>query len=210
MIRLLNLFPNHLDLNGDLGNTLVLQRRAEWGGLPVAVSQVEPTQAWPVERPDFVMIGHGSAAAWRQAYPSLKANAAQLEQWMLEGTQVLAVSSGFAALHGLLPGLSSSVEKTERTSKFVSLDFEDKQITGYRNSDLDMPNIVRLNGLIGTVLHGPLFAKNSWLADEILAEILKQRPEVKSNQGQINAVRFAQAKSLAIAASELAQEQSSD
>ena len=210
MIRLLNLFANHLDLNGDAANTLVLQRRAEWGGLAVVTENVELNQPWPTQRPDFVLVGHGSAAAWRQAYPALKANAATLEQWMLAGTKVLAVSSGFAALHGMLPGLPNSIDKTERTSKFMVVDFEDKQIYGYRNSDLEMPDIVRHDNLIGTTLHGPLLAKNSWLADEILAAIVSARPELKQNQGQVNATRFAQSKSLAVAACELAEEQAND
>jgi hypothetical protein len=86
---------------------------------------------------------------------------------------MLAVSSGFAALHGLLRGLPTEVNKVSRISKFEVAEFSDIQVVGYKNTDLDLPTIERFENLIGTVLHGPILAKNAELSDEILNSMLR-------------------------------------
>ncbi len=207
MIRLLQLYPDHLDLNGDAGNLLILQRRAQWGGLAVSLEKLALGANLPSVRPDVVLIGHGSAAAWRQAYPALKAVSATLEQWLLEGTQLIAISSGFAALHGLFGSLPAKIERLdERFSNFIVEDFEGQVLAGYKNSDLALENLHIQGNLIGSLLHGPLLAKNIWLADKILGSVVAQRPELKESRGEINAKRFSQVATLSKAAIELATE----
>lgn len=206
MIRLLELFPDHLNLNGDRANLLVLRRRAEWGGIAVSHETLSPGQLLPLERPDVVLIGHGSVAAWRQAYPALRTVVSEIENWMLQGTQVIAVSTGYAALHGLLGQLPASVAKVARISNFVVEEFEGKVLCGYKNSDLELDDLVITGNLFGTLLHGPLLAKNPWLADRILAEIISQRPELKENRSPMSAERFAQINALIQPAIEVATE----
>lgn len=172
MIRLLELYPDHLNLNGDRGNLLVLQRRLEWAEIEVTVSSYQAGGSLGGQAPDFVLLGHGSPAAWRQIYADLARIAPILQTWIDGSTQMLAVSSGFAALHGLLSGLPSEVNKVPRISKFEVAEFADEQIVGYKNTDLDLPTIERFGNLIGTVLHGPLLAKNPKLSEEILSGIL--------------------------------------
>lgn len=172
MIRLLELYPDHLNLNGDRGNILVLQRRLEWAEIEVTVSSHQVGDSLGGQAPDFVLLGHGSPAAWRQIYADLARIAPTLQTWIDESTQMLAVSSGFAALHGLLRGLPSEVNKVPRISKFEVAEFAEEQIVGYKNTDLDLPTIERFGNLIGTVLHGPLLAKNPKLSEEILSGIL--------------------------------------
>lgn len=172
MIRLLELYPDHLNLNGDRGNLLVLQRRLEWAEIEVTVSSYQAGGSLGGQAPDFVLLGHGSPAAWRQIYADLARIAPTLQTWIDGSTQMLAVSSGFAALHGLLSGLPSEVNKVPRISKFEVAEFADEQIVGYKNTDLDLPTIEIFGNLIGTVLHGPLLAKNPKLSEEILSGIL--------------------------------------
>ena len=178
MIRLLELYPEHLNLNGDRGNLLVLQRRLEWAHIPVQSFAHRAGQPLPATRPDFILLGHGSPAAWRQIYTDLARIVPQLEEWMLQGTQLLAVSSGFAALHGLIKSLPASIERRERVSKFVSVETESPVVVGYLNSDLDLVAYSQFGNLIGTLLHGPLLAKNVELADVIIGRILETRPEL--------------------------------
>ena len=178
MIRLLELFPEHLNLNGDRGNLLVLQRRLEWAQIPVQPFAHRVGHPLPATRPDFVLLGHGSPAAWRQIYSDLARIVPQLEQWMQQGTQLLAVSSGFAALHGLSKHLPASIERRERVSKFVSVDNVGATVVGYLNSDLDLEPFTHSGNLIATLLHGPLFAKNVELADEVIERMLQAKPEL--------------------------------
>jgi lipid II isoglutaminyl synthase (glutamine-hydrolysing) len=172
MIRLLELYPDHLNLNGDRGNLVVLQRRLEWAEIEVTVSSYQVGDSLGGQAPDFVLLGHGSPAAWRQIYADLARIAPTLQTWIDGSTQMLAVSSGFAALHGLLRGLPSEVNKVPRISKFEVAELADEQIVGYKNTDLDLPTIERFGNLVGTVLHGPLLVKNPKLSEEILSGIL--------------------------------------
>ena len=178
MIRLLELYPEHLNLNGDRGNLLVLQRRLEWAHVPVQPFAHRAGQPLPTTRPDFILLGHGSPAAWRQIYTDLARIVPQLEEWMHQGTQLLAVSSGFAALHGLIKSLPASIERRERVSKFVSVETESPVVVGYLNSDLDLEAYSQYGNLMATLLHGPLLAKNVELADVIIERILLVRSEL--------------------------------
>jgi hypothetical protein len=156
----------------------------------------------PNARPDVVIIGHGSSAAWKQVYGEFVRLAPVLEDWMNCGTQVIAVSTGFAALHGLVADLPKSVSKTERKSIFVVEEFEGEEVVGYLNSDLDLPNIVRHGNLIGTMLHGPILAKNTWLADEIIEKVRGNNPRTNVNESKLDQIEF-----LEKAARDLAAEQ---
>ena len=202
MITLLQLFPDHLDLNGDAGNLKVLQRRLEWAGIEVKTVSLQPGQDFD-EHPDVVFVGHGSTAAWKQVYTSLARLAPKLSEWMEAGTIVFAISSGFAALHGLLPGLVTSIDRTERASKFISEDFGDQTLVGYLNSDLALPNLLVDSNLIGSMLHGPLLAKNSWLSDFIFEKL-------GISARVMNESKFTAVEKLELAARQLATEQSRD
>jgi lipid II isoglutaminyl synthase (glutamine-hydrolysing) len=201
LIKILQLFPDHLDLNGDGGNVQVLLKRAMWGGLAAELLALHPGEN-PSERPDVVVIGHGSSAAWKQVYGEFARLVPVLADWLNRGTQVIAVSTGFAALHGLASDLPKSVSKTERRSIFVVEEFEGEEVFGYLNSDLDLPNIIRHGNLIGTMLHGPILAKNTWLADQIIEKV-----RGSSAQTNLNAAKLDQIESLAKAARELSAEQ---
>lgn len=201
MIKLMQLFPDHLNLNGDAGNLLVLQKRIEWSGLTSVSSVIFPGQT-PHERPDILLIGHGSTAAWRQIYGELARLAPTIENWLKQGTQVIAVSSGFAALHGLISDLPKSIERNERRSIFIAEEFEGNQIFGYFNSDLQLPAISRIGNLLGTMLHGPLLAKNTWLADQIIESVRGSHERAEVNVSKLDAVE-----SLAESARKLAEEQ---
>ncbi len=168
MIRLLELYPEHLNLNGDRGNLVVLQRRLEWSAIEVQVSSYRPGESLGSEAPDFVLLGHGSPAAWRQIYADLARIAPTLQSWIDGSTQMLAVSSGFAALHGLIRGLPTEVNKVPRISKFEVAEFENGQVVGYKNTDLDLPTLERFGNLIGTVLHGPILAKNTQFTSDLI------------------------------------------
>lgn len=203
MIRLLELYPEHLNLNGDRGNLLVLQRRLEWAQVAVQTFAHRAGQPLPATRPDFVLLGHGSTAAWRQIYSDLARVVPQLEDWMQQGTQLMAVSSGFAALHGLSKDLPASIERRERVSKFVSVATENSTVVGYLNSDLELEPFMQSGNFMATMLHGPLLAKNVDLADEIIERMLQAKIDLVR---QPDIEKFEQVTKYAQQAKELAAE----
>jgi len=163
-IRLAALYPNHLNLNGDLANLLVLQKRLEWYGLEADVVYVEkPTD---LTKFDVVLLGHGSRDAWSQLEdidPELIPSVALL---VSAGKKVMTVSSGYELLIEAIDGLV--VKHSERVSEFRS----HEEIVGYVNSEAELEPIRWINDSLFTLLHGPVFAKNPDLADRFLGSLI--------------------------------------
>ena len=163
-IRLAALYPNHLNLNGDLANLLVLQKRLEWYGLEADVVYVEkPTD---LTKFDVVLLGHGSRDAWSQLEdidPELIPSVASL---VSAGKKVMAVSSGYVLLIEAIDGLV--VKHSERVSEFRS----HEEIVGYVNSEAELEPIRWINDSLFTLFHGPVFAKNPDLADTFVGSFI--------------------------------------
>jgi CobQ-like glutamine amidotransferase family enzyme len=163
-IRLAALYPNHLNLNGDLANLLVLQKRLEWYGLAADVVYVEKPS--DLTKFDVVLLGHGSRDAWAQLEdidPELIPSVASL---VSAGKKVMTVSSGYELLIEAIDGLV--VKHSERVSEFRS----HEEIVGYVNSEAELEPIRWINDSLFTLLHGPVFAKNPDLADRFLGSLI--------------------------------------
>ena len=164
VIRLAALYPNHLNLNGDLANLLVLKKRLEWYGLPAEVVEVEePTD---LSAFDFVLLGHGSRDAWAQLEeidPALIPSVANLVK---AGAKVMAVSSGYELLVEAIEG--AVVKHSERVSEFR----DHEGIVGYVNSEAELEPIRWIENSLFTLFHGPVFAKNPDLADKFLGSLV--------------------------------------
>ena len=164
VIRLAALYPNHLNLNGDLANLLVLKKRLEWYGLPAEVVEVEePTD---LSAFDFVLLGHGSRDAWAQLEeidPALIPSVANLVK---AGARVMAVSSGYELLVEAIEG--AVVKHSERVSEFR----DHEGIVGYVNSEAELEPIRWIENSLFTLFHGPVFAKNPDLADKFLGSLV--------------------------------------
>ena len=63
ILKLVSLYADHLNLNGDQANLTVMQKRHEWRGGVVVHHVVEKGQDIPADA-DFLFLGHGSMAAW--------------------------------------------------------------------------------------------------------------------------------------------------
>ncbi|NBR61305.1 MAG: hypothetical protein EBT86_06590, partial [Actinobacteria bacterium] len=61
-IKLATVYPEHLNLNGDQANILVLQRRLQLRGVESEVIAVNDND--DLTNYEFIFLGHGSLAAW--------------------------------------------------------------------------------------------------------------------------------------------------
>jgi CobQ-like glutamine amidotransferase family enzyme len=164
VIRLAALYPNHLNLNGDLANLLVLQKRLEWYGLESEIVLVEkPTD---LSAFDVVLLGHGSRDAWAQLEEIDPALIASVASIVKAGAKVMAVSSGYEALIEAIEGVV--VKHSERVSEFRDQD----GIVGYVNSEAELEHIKWIENSLFTLFHGPVFAKNPELADKFLGSLI--------------------------------------
>lgn len=170
MIRIGTLFPKHLNLNGDQGNIKVISQQLKWRGLQVAV--IEVTRPEHLEELDFVLIGHGSAAAWSEIESKCMLIVEALSQTRYSTLPLLAISSGyeFANRCGLFGALKPSTS-VERISKFEIADFEGYEVLGYLNTTSDLPVIVRRSERLGTMLHGPVLSRSTELLENVLLSI---------------------------------------
>lgn len=189
-IRLLNLYPDQLNLNGDLANTLVLESNLRALGFDTVTQKHEVGDKLSIERPDFVMLGHGSNAAWRYVGQDLLKIAPTLRQWVADGVVGLAIGSGNEACYsgdswnavprlGIFESASGTLREVERISKFllvpVDRSFVNEPVLGYINAATDAHVLQLEKNWIGSQLHGPLLAKNpavlSWIVERVSGEI---------------------------------------
>lgn len=94
-LRILHLYPNTLKLNGERGNLTALRVRAIEFGLKVRISTLEIGQKLPLKRPHILFLGSGTLSATKVVAGDLAPMADQIHSWVVAGTKVLAVGSGF-------------------------------------------------------------------------------------------------------------------
>lgn len=94
-LNILHLYPNTLKLNGERGNLIALRIRAIEYGLKVRISTLEIGQQLPSKRPHILFIGSGTLSATKVAAEDLEPMTDQIHRWVVAGTKVLAVGSGF-------------------------------------------------------------------------------------------------------------------
>jgi CobQ-like glutamine amidotransferase family enzyme len=182
LIRLGAFYHEQLNLNGDVMNLMVLSKRLNWLGFEVEV--VDLTTQNILEQlalgVDFALLGHGSTAAWSQLLQKKEELASAIGELVKQQVPLLAVSSGFQVMVDL-GIISEPYEKVERSSKFSVLTFAGKELLGYVNTDIDLPAFSNYGATTGTMLHGPVLAKNPWLADQIIETLLTRRGLVVGN-----------------------------
>jgi CobQ-like glutamine amidotransferase family enzyme len=98
-ISVLELYPAHLSLNGDVGNRTALVRRMRLAGLDVSEHAYHPGDELP-ETPDIVTIGTGTSSAQRSLASDIARIAPLLTEWSAAGVVIFAAGAGFHLLSG--------------------------------------------------------------------------------------------------------------
>jgi len=159
-IKLAAISPTHLNLNGDLGNLVVLKKRLELRGVHSEIVFLSGDE--DLSKFDFVLVGHGSKSAWAELLSLRPSLLKQLESFSREGGALLAVASAADLLQPLLTG--DEVLSGDWVSEFVDV----AGVVGYINTTSKAPVIQWTRNTLLTQLHGPVLAKNPSLADEII------------------------------------------
>lgn len=176
-LKLVALYPEHLNLNGDLANLLVLQKRAIWHGVAAEIITVAKGETIPADAA-VILLGHGSAAAWQDISDDLDRMFTQIDRAVSSGAQLIAIASGYelAIMRGFFDGDLTTVE---RISKFEIAELASatgaQKVLGYLNAASKAPVIQENSKGLGTQLHGPVLAKNAELADKIWRLAAKRR-----------------------------------
>jgi CobQ-like glutamine amidotransferase family enzyme len=96
-MTLLELYPGHLMMNGDMGNAAVLKRRAELAGLALGIVGHEPGAPLP-EHVDLISIGTGPTSAQAVVGDDIGLIGPRLREWAEAGVPMIAVNAGFHLL----------------------------------------------------------------------------------------------------------------
>lgn len=89
-LHIVHLYPKEMNIYGDTGNRIVLQKRAEWRGLDVRVSLVGVGDALPADA-DIIIGGGGQDAGQGNIQEDLQSKAADLHKLANQGVVMLMI-----------------------------------------------------------------------------------------------------------------------
>ena len=93
------LYPDLMNIYGDRGNILTLQKRAEWRGLKTTVKEVQRGKTQSLDDVDLFFFGGGQDREQALIYDDLKAyKHERLQHAVNTGAQILAVCGGYQLL----------------------------------------------------------------------------------------------------------------
>ena len=145
MLRIVQLYPQDMNIYGDWGNVLTLQRRAQWHGYDVELLEYNPGDAFP-ENIDILIGGGGQDSGQTVIQDDLQKIAPRLKSLAENGTPMLVIC-GLYQLFGkffktkdgvTIPGVGIFDSEThggpERLiGNIVTESAEFGQIVGYEN-----------------------------------------------------------------------------
>ena len=168
-VNLTTIFGDRLNINGDQANLQVLQTRLRWAGVESEVTQITSPEQLSNSGADFILLGHGSKAAW----------ASCLEQWPTLALDFIAATGSTLGL-AVGSGASRAAETrgdhltplVRPVSRFAVDIVDGREILGYKFSEVSPHESKMLGNALLTWLHGPVLAKNPELADQFIRQIL--------------------------------------
>ena len=97
-LRVAHLYPSLLNVAGDGGNLIAIERRAEWRGIPVEVVTVEKGETPDFRKFDVVLFHGGQDVEMAVAAADFAKQAPSLREAVGEGVLVFAVCAGLQLL----------------------------------------------------------------------------------------------------------------
>jgi lipid II isoglutaminyl synthase (glutamine-hydrolysing) len=97
-LRIAHLYPSLLNVAGDGGNLIAIQRRAQWRGIPVEVVAVEKAERPDFRKFDIVLFHGGQDVEMAVAAEDFAHKAPSLREAVADGVVVFAVCAGLQLL----------------------------------------------------------------------------------------------------------------
>ncbi len=94
-IRLAHLYPDAMNLYGDLGNVLALQRRCEWRGIGFEIANVRVGDQVDLSQTDIVFMGGGQDRGQKIVGDDLVRRGPALIERVEQGMAALTICGGF-------------------------------------------------------------------------------------------------------------------
>lgn len=97
-LRIVYLYPDALNLYGDGGNVIALERRCAWRGIPVLVDEVRMGETLDLTNADIVMMGGGSDRDQLAVAHELIAQKDKVAAYVEDGGSLLAICGSYQLL----------------------------------------------------------------------------------------------------------------
>lgn len=97
-LRIVHLYPDALNLYGDGGNVIVLERRCRWRGIPVEVDDVRMGDVLDLSTADIVLIGGGADRDQLAVANELRHQRDELQRYVEDDGVVLAICGSYQLL----------------------------------------------------------------------------------------------------------------
>lgn len=165
-ITLASFHPRLFNVIGDQGNLEVIEAELRWSGRAASLIELDPNNAVTA---DFVLIGSASIEVMRELEAELAALTPGLLARAMAGLPTLFCGSGYERFAAEIFGLEATA--LPRTSDYYRGNFEGYPLQGYLNTESGIPVFSRSNNQFGSLLSGPLLAKNRWLLIEFAKQL---------------------------------------
>ena len=148
-LRIVYLYPDALNLYGDGGNVIALERRCAWRGIPVRVDEVRMGESLDLTDADIVMMGGGSDRDQLAVAHELLAQKDKVASYVEDGGSLLAICGSYQLLgrsyymgEDRIEGLGVIAAETVRGSdrlignvavKTLKSDLFDLPVVGFEN-----------------------------------------------------------------------------
>ena len=97
-LRIVHLYPDALNLYGDGGNAIVLERRCRWRGIPVEVDDVRMGDVLDLSTADIVLIGGGADRDQLAVANELRHQRDELQGYVEDDGVILAICGSYQLL----------------------------------------------------------------------------------------------------------------
>ena len=199
-IKIIHLYPDLLNLFGDKGNIMALEKRCKWRGIDVKITEIKGDNLPDLDDTDILYLGGGSDAEQQQVLKKLTNIKDKLKEYAENGGSILATCGGFQML-GILGIIDVNYKNAEKRAsgnvvmeceingeRLLVSGFENHAyvtdigdltplgnvLEGFGNNGMGFEGAIYKN-VIATNLHGPILPKNPALCDKILKNALAKK-----------------------------------
>ncbi|WP_298228342.1 cobyric acid synthase [Gryllotalpicola sp.] len=189
-LRILSLFPRHLDLNGCYGNVLCLAGRAEWRGIETEIIEWIPGEPVPSDVDLVVCAGFAPLSTVVALAPVFAAAGEGLRALRDAGVPIFANAAGWSLLGERLV-VAPDGDRVDTARVFATTEgigaerkvgeYHVAGVAGFVNRGtvrIDAGELLRSGASLATDIMGPFLPMNPSFADEFLTSALGRKGEM--------------------------------
>ena len=198
-IKITHLYPDLLNLFGDRGNIMALEKRCMWRNIDAKITEIKKGSLPDLENTDILYLGGGSDAEQEQVLSELEKIKDKLKEYAEKGGTIIATCGGFQMLGtlGIIDVKYKYAEKRASGNVVMECEISGEKVLvsgfenhayitdigdlmplgnvleGFGNNGMEFEGAVYKN-VVATNLHGPVLPKNPALCDLIIKKALEK------------------------------------